>query len=97
MQLNRFVGRCLLAFAISLCMTENHFAQRNTSGTESRRESKTVVGILYGSSGGQHIRENVFKTPAGLLVITTEDATRYSGFRRQEAWSLGAQWRVVYR
>jgi hypothetical protein len=97
MQANKFAERWLLALAISSLITTNSFAQQKTIHIDQRQEPKTVIGILCSSSGGEHIRENVLKTPAGFLVVTTKDSTRYSGFHRQNAWSLGAQWHVVYR
>jgi hypothetical protein len=97
MQTPKFAERFLLVLLISLLMAINSFAQRKMIHTDQQRELKAIVGILYSSSGGEHIRKNVLKTANGFLVVTTQDSTRYVGFRRKNAWSLGAQWRVIYR
>jgi hypothetical protein len=59
MHINKFIERYVLALIVGSLIAINSFAQRKMTHTDRQQESKTVAGILYNSSGGEHIREKV--------------------------------------
>lgn len=84
----------LLCAVNALAQTRRNRPPRKQPAAARRR---SAVGILYGVGAGQRITSCFLKTPDGVIEFSTTDRTRTGGFNDGErAWSLGAQWQVIY-
>ena len=93
--------RCFFCLILMLPCAVNGLAQTGNKRPPRRRPAVarqwSAVGILYGVGAGQRITSCFLKTPDGVIEFSTTDRTRTSGFNDGErAWSLGAQWQVIY-
>lgn len=89
---------CLMM--VVLCMASGLAQSRRNRPRQQKQSAsqrRSAVGILYRTAGvSAHYHYCLLKTPNGIINFTATDGTRYTGFRNDHAWDLGAEWRVIY-